>query len=368
MPTIEATVQCEVHNSFRVQQVAGMFGLKVDGQNKETFVVDVPDVQESWRIGAIVGPSGSGKSTVARCAFGEAVFDRHAWPAERAMIDCLGERPVKEVTQTLTAVGFGSPPAWLRPYHVLSNGEQFRADLARALLAETPLLVFDEFTSVVDRTVAKTGSAALARALRRGQLDKRFVAVTCHYDVLEWLEPDWVVDMAQLELQRRRLRRPEIRLRIVPCHHSAWRLFRRHHYLSHSVNKASHCYLALWGQRPVAFCAVLAMPGRRGRWRISRIVVLPDFQGIGIATRFLDAIAEQYASESKRVNITTSHPAMIASLRRSGRWRQVGVKKTGHCVQRGARTGVLNSYVKSVSQGRAVVSLEYLKAAACGGR
>src|SRR4029077_5021989 len=52
------------------------------------------------------------------------------------------------------------------------------------------LIVMDEFTSVVDRTVAQIGSAALAKTVRqRGQ---KFIAVTCHEDVEDWLQPDWV--------------------------------------------------------------------------------------------------------------------------------------------------------------------------------
>lgn len=45
----------------------------------------------------------------------------------------LGDRPIKEITGLFTAVGFSSPPSWARPYRVLSNGEQFRCDLAPAL-------------------------------------------------------------------------------------------------------------------------------------------------------------------------------------------------------------------------------------------
>ena len=48
----------------------------------------------------------------------------------------------------------------------------------------------DEFTSVVDRTVARIGSAALARTVRGRGL--RFVAVSCHDDIIDWLQPDWV--------------------------------------------------------------------------------------------------------------------------------------------------------------------------------
>ena len=72
---------------------------------------------------------------------------------------------------------------------MLSGGEQFRCDLVRALLKPGDLVAFDEFTSVVDRTVAKIGSAAVAKSIRKGRIGKKFVAVTCHYDVLDWLEP-----------------------------------------------------------------------------------------------------------------------------------------------------------------------------------
>ena len=124
------------------------------------FSVELPDLSEAWQIGVIVGPSGSGKTTVARQAFGTALYAGYPWPADRAVVDCFGERPMKEITHTLTAVGFGSPPAWIVPYHVLSNGEKFRCDLARALLSSRGLLVFDEFTSVVDRTVGCSGQTS----------------------------------------------------------------------------------------------------------------------------------------------------------------------------------------------------------------
>ena len=66
-----------------------------------------------------------------------------------------------------------------------------------------PLIAFDEFTSVVDRNVARIGSAAVAKAIRGGTIGCRFVAVTCHYDVTEWLAPDWVIDMATATFTRR---------------------------------------------------------------------------------------------------------------------------------------------------------------------
>jgi ABC-type ATPase with predicted acetyltransferase domain len=166
---IDAVVECPVHDSFRVRQVAGMFDVPLAAKCQARFSVEMPDLSDAWEIGAIVGPSGSGKTTIARAAYGNALYRGHDWPADRAVIDCFGEHATKRITQMLTAVGFSSPPAWVKPYRVLSNGERFRCDLARALLCGGPLVVFDEFTSVVDRTVAQIGSAAVARAIRRAQ-------------------------------------------------------------------------------------------------------------------------------------------------------------------------------------------------------
>ncbi|MFZ1935675.1 MAG: GNAT family N-acetyltransferase [Thermoguttaceae bacterium] len=407
MPSVEIEVTCPVFDSFRVQQVGGMFDVPLAQRASQRFRVDVPqwvlgndecrmmndessDNSEStasihhsslsthpfpWSIGLIVGPSGSGKSTIARAMFGERVYRPRQWPTDRAVIDGLGSRPIKEITRLFTAVGFSSPPSWIKPYQVLSNGEQFRCDLARALMNDEaqmtndeadalrpssfelrhfPLVVFDEFTSVVDRNVARIVSAAVSKGIRSGQIGCRLVAVTCHYDVTEWLAPDWVIDMATGSFSRRRLRRPPIELEIFRCRRSAWRLFAHHHYLSGVLSPYARCFLALWQGAPVAFCATVALIGHKRRWRISRIVTLPDYQGVGIGMAVAEAVAELHVRDGNRVNVTASHPSLIAHCRRSPRWRAIAVKKTG---SRGSQK-FIPSY--RGSPGRAVVSFEYV--------
>jgi GNAT superfamily N-acetyltransferase len=454
--SLEIEVTCPVFNSFRVQQIAGMFDVPLAERASERFKVDIPDDvfkpiisnpsspipnPSTWQIGLIVGPSGSGKTTIAHAMFPDHVYRPREWPTDQAVIDGLGPRPIKEIIRLFTAVGFSSPPSWIKPYQVLSNGEQFRCDLARALAGDCPnfrgdcpnfrpsengtvplgesssphspplplslsphLVAFDEFTSVVDRNVARVVSAAVSRGIRSGQIACRLVAVTCHDDIADWLAPDWIIDMATGTFTRRCLRRgdcpdfrpsengtvplsvagnvrdgtlpfnsaltiqspnlqinksanplrPPIRLEIFRCGRAAWRLFARHHYLSGALPPYARCFLATWQGVPVAFCATLALIGRKNHWRISRIVTLPDYQGIGIGTAVAEAVAELHVREGNRVNVTASHPALLSHCHRSPRWRFVRSKKAGHCNSHHA----ISTY--RGSPGRAVVSFEFV--------
>jgi energy-coupling factor transporter ATP-binding protein EcfA2 len=322
-------MECPVRDTFRVRQVAGMFDLPVSAGARSSFTATLPSLEDSWNIGVIVGPSGSGKTTIARQAFGKYLNDRWDWPADKSVLDGFpASLGIREITQLLSSVGFSSPPSWLRPFLLLSNGEQFRVNLARALAEQKELTVIDEFTSVVDRTVAQIGSAAISRAVRRS--NRRLLAVSCHYDILPWLEPDWVLDMADGSLTERSkdgelppsFRRPSIHLEIQRCRPSAWKLFSRHHYLSDNLHPASQCYMGLVSNRPAAFVAILPFPHpTRSGWREHRCVCLPDFQGIGIGHALSEFVASLYASSGKPFTSVTSHPAMIHHRARSPAWR-----------------------------------------------
>jgi GNAT superfamily N-acetyltransferase len=339
-----------------------MFDVPLSRRLTEQFSVEVPELDDDWRIGLIVGPSGSGKSTIARKLFADSSTNPPTWPKDRAVVDCFGDVSIKKITSLLTAVGFGSPPSWIKPYGVLSGGEKFRCDLAQALAAtlretgqdsERSLVVFDEFTSVVDRNVARIGSAALAKALRGNHLPCRFVAVTCHYDVAEWLQPDWTIDMATRQFHRRRLRRPDIQLEVHRCRRTLWPLFARHHYLSGALTRGARCFVALWQGAAVAFCATVALVGHKRRWRITRLVTLPDYQGVGMGMRFAESVADLHVQKGERVNITAAHPALIRHCTASPKWRTVSIRP-GH--QR--PPAFVNNYRGSV--GRCVASFEYV--------
>jgi hypothetical protein len=370
-------------------QVEGLFDIPPAQQAELTWDVNLPLEEQPWHLGLIVGPSGCGKSTVARALFAEpfAALERlPPWPVDGSVLDAFpADMPVKTVVGLLSSVGFSSPPAWLRPFRVLSTGEQFRVTLAR-LLAEAmakneasevvvqadggdraiyhagssmgprpggragilgrsgksathPLIVCDEFTSTVDRTVARVGSAALAKTVRT--LGCRFVAVTCHEDVEEWLQPDWVYRPATNTFAWRCLRRrPAITLTVYRCRLEAWQLFRPHHYLSMAIHPSAQAFFAVWEDRPVAFSAWVNALICYGGKREHRTVCLPDYQGVGIGHALSSFCASLWVGLGYRALSTTTHPAFIAARLKSPHWRLTRVPALASSADETRRPGM----------------------------
>lgn len=308
----------------RVMQLEGIFDIAPSQKSAEQWTVNL-DLPQEWNIGLIVGPSGSGKTTVARELFGEHIVTDWQWSQDKSIVDDFPrEMSIKEITELLSSVGFSSPPSWLRPFRVLSNGEQFRVNMARTLAENKDIAVMDEFTSVVDRTVAQIGSAAIQKAVRRRK--QRFIAVSCHYDIAEWLEPDWIYQPATNEfVGGRYLRRPEINLEVKRVHSDAWQLFRKHHYLDTRLNTSSVCFCAFYGDRPVAFTAVLHFPHpvRKNTKREHRTVCLPDFQGVGIGNAMSAYIGALCKGLGWSFISQTSHPSMMRARAKSDKWRMI---------------------------------------------
>jgi len=148
-------------------------------------------IPKNFKLGVIVGSSGSGKSTLLK-HFG--IEEAPTWDLTKSIISHF-ENPDEGINK-LSSVGFNSIPSWYKPYNVLSNGEKFRADLARKIKTNA---VIDEYTSVVDRNVAKAASVALSRYIKNNDLTN-IVLSTCHRDIVDWLEPDWVLDTDTGEL------------------------------------------------------------------------------------------------------------------------------------------------------------------------
>lgn len=349
-----------IKRTARVLQLEGIFDVPPAERSALTWDIELPLEEREWNIGLIVGPSGCGKSTIAAEMFPDSMITGYAWTAEQAIVDAFpSAMSIRDITALLNSVGFSSPPSWLRPFGVLSNGEQFRVTMARALAENQSLAVMDEFTSVVDRQVAQIGSNAIAKTVRR--LGSRFVGVSCHYDIVDWLQPDWMYEPATAKFQWRSLqRRPQIRLEVRRVGHEFWRIFSRHHYLTADLNRSATCFCAFLNHMPVAFHSYLPFVGRlkghRAAVRGHRSVCLPDFQGLGIGSSLITYCASMWRALGKRVFRNTGHPAEIASAIRSEDWMM-----TRAPVRTARDTGAQAArFNKTRSTDRNIASFEYI--------
>lgn len=350
MPKIHHVAEISPSQSFRAAKVAGMFDVPVTDKLRKEWKIDIPIEAREWQVGLIVGASGTGKSTIAQQLFGNAFHAGFEWNAACLLDDFPESADTSHITEILSKVGFSSPPQWLLPYAALSTGQKFRVELARCLLHYPDLIVFDEFTSVVDRQVAQVGTYAFQKAVRKS--GKKFVAVTCHYDVAEWLQPDWILDMSTGKFEWVSLRRPQIELEIYRCTNEAWSLFKDYHYLSADLSSSAFCWVACVAGRPVAFSAWLPffgrLKGRKQGMRVHRAVCLPDFQGLGIGNMLTTEIARMWTALGKRVFLGTSHPAEVRRRVNSPDWCLI--RKPG-------RTAI--DYSKRTASNRLTCSFEF---------
>jgi ABC-type dipeptide/oligopeptide/nickel transport system ATPase subunit len=194
MMNVEISHNCSDFDSYRAARVKSMFNAENGCNWQKSINIDLPG---DWQLGLIVGKSGSGKTSLGKQFFeGNKIYDLYDnWDNTKPIIDCiLPNGSFDAVTSSLSGVGLGDVPSWLRPFKALSNGQQFRAGLARVLSEAPDEVIIDEFTSVVDRQIAKVGALAFGKAWKRNK-DKRAVLLSCHYDIIEWLQPDWVYDI-----------------------------------------------------------------------------------------------------------------------------------------------------------------------------
>ena len=294
-----------------------------DIQNKEETTVQIPiNFNEcntfKWNIGVIYGGSGTGKTTLLK-EFGNLTIDE--FDKEKPLISNFDWLEPKEATFLLSAMGLASVPTWLRPYSLLSNGEQYRASLAYKVgkASKNDVILIDEFTSVVDRDVAKAMSNALQKYIRKH--NKKIILASCHFDIMEWIQPDWTYSplKGRVEIPSCLRQRPEIKFSIFRCRYETWDIFKKHHYLTENLNKAAKCFVGLMNDKPVFFVAILPMPSGtiQNAYRVSRLVVLPDFQGLGIGIKILNLFGSMYKKDNKKLYIKTSNPSLFKGMERN---------------------------------------------------
>ncbi len=132
MPSFNIVKKSKPSESFRVASVMGKFDLN-SNKIEETFVGNI-ELPKKWQVGLIVGASGTGKTTIAKELFPKSYITNFKYKAESILDDMPKDKSIDEIVKTFNAVGFSSPPSWLKSYSVLNNGQKMRVDLANALL------------------------------------------------------------------------------------------------------------------------------------------------------------------------------------------------------------------------------------------
>jgi len=359
MPSFDIIKKHEPKSTFRIESVKGTYDLS-SNKIEERFKGNI-DIDDNWQIGLIVGRSGTGKTTIAKQLFSDILVSSFDYKSDSILDDMPSNKSVEEICKTFNSVGFSSPPSWLKPYNVLSNGEKMRVDLANAILSDNKIFAFDEFTSVVDRSIAKIGSFAMQKSIRK--TDKKFIAITCHFDVEDWLLPDWVFDTDSMTFRKcegQKKNRPPIDFKIYKTREKQkyWSMFSKYHYLSHSHNNAAMVFIATLNDDICGFCSVLPFPHPKlkNHWKGHRTVILPDYQGIGIGSILSNNVAEILKSEGKGFISTSSNPAFINSRKKSKKWIITRIGRTSP----GSGKIQNKNKIGSTSSNRITVSFKYI--------
>lgn len=276
------------------------------------------------------GASGSGKSSLMRAAKTELV------KADQTVLDLdeleLGDRvliealdgPVSEAMGILASCGLGEARLLLRTPNELSDGQRFRFRLALAVSKKPDWIVADEFSSSLDRTLAKVVAFNLRRLAEGSGIG--FLLATTHEDILEDLAPslhvrcrlDGRIDCRRSEETpaskpaRKKKRQisftPDIE--ITTGTPRDWPYFARWHYRSHKIGFPRFVTLLWHGDEPVGICVMTAPAvslsrrnqffGKPGKWAqaamqslnhqlvtLSRVVLHPTYRGAGLAAAFI---------------------------------------------------------------------------------
>jgi len=194
--------------TFREMNIIWKYDIQ-DDKIIEKFEWKIDIEWMNWNIWVIVWPSWTGKSTIAKELFWNNFIELKYW--DWSVIDEIWKnKTVSDITNIFNKVWFNTPKSWLKPYNVLSNWEKMRVDLANALLSDNEIIIFDEFTSVVDRQVASVASYAISKLIKKE--NKKFIAVWCHYDILDWIEPDWIFDTKDFTFMKERVATKDLKL------------------------------------------------------------------------------------------------------------------------------------------------------------
>lgn len=328
MQTYVVNLKSQPSNTFRCQKAADALDINIEKKLQHNLKISA-DLKTNYNIGLIVGSSGSGKTTLANNIFSNDCF-YDGLNEEIPIIDQLPtELSYDECATILSGVGLTQVPCWIRPVKTLSTGQKYRAMVALIIASKTDKIVIDEWTSTVDRTIAKIMSHAIKKYAKK--TNGRIVLCSCHYDIIDWLEPDWVIDCnEQKYIEHRGLlwqRSEQIKFTISEASKNSWKSFSRYHYLNERLPGGKNYFYGLFHKdKQIGFqCFSNYVPHRKGTKLIlhsNRTVIHPDYVGFGLGIKIINLTSEYIKKNVDcRVMAKFSSIPVYKSMARNKEWK-----------------------------------------------
>lgn len=340
LKTYEVHLSSPVIKSFRGIKAGQSLDIDMEKKSEHHLKV-LADIETDFNIGLIVGASGSGKTTLGKQIYGEDAFNSILKDDEAVIDQFSDEYSYDEIANMLSGVGLTSVPCWIRPAYTLSNGQKARAECALQMATNNEITIIDEWTSVVDRTVAKVMSHCINKHARKS--NKQIVLIACHYDIIEWLNPDWIIDCNtqtfedRRELSKIEKKKEQLEFTIKPITGESWKYFSKYHYLNDRlVGGINQHYGLFYNDIQIGFISYNNyVPRRRGTnsaqklysMHFNRLVIHPDYCGFGLGIKFLNETAKDMVKRGYKVFGKFSSAPMYASLSKSDLWKLKDISK-----------------------------------------
>ena len=340
---IEVLLKSDVNTEFRCQVAANSLDIDVEKKSIHHLKIDNINLPDTWHIGLVYGNSGSGKTTMIKQLFGDSIFEVKL-DEDKPIINQLPEdMTYDECAKMLNGIGLNSVPCWIRPVKTLSNGQRARAEAVYLMTQSDEIIFIDEWTSVVDRTVAKAMSICLYKYAKRN--NKRLVLCSCHFDIIEWLNPDWMIDCNKQEFQLPESedfffkQREQLQFEIKEIDRTSWKYFSKYHYLSERLPGGKlYLYGLFHNGNQIGFnCFANYTPyteseklkKRKIIYHFNRTVIHPDYNGLGLGIKLVNETCKLLLKKRDcKIMAKFSSIPMYKSLIKNEQWKYKGFKRT----------------------------------------
>lgn len=335
MQTYNVVLKSDISKSYLCKRAADSLDIDVEKKSIHSLSVTA-DLKTDYNLGLIIGSSGSGKTTLAKKIFGEDCFKTVLKNELPILEQFPKEYTYEQCANILSGVGLTSVPCWIRPVYTLSNGQKARAEAA-IMMCSNENSIIDEWTSVVDRTVAKVMSHCIQKYARTN--NKKIVLLSCHYDVIEWLNPDWIIDCNKQSYEDRRLlwqkseRKEKLIFEIREIGRESWKYFSKYHYLTDKLPGGLLKFFGLFhGKNQIGFqCFANYIPWRNKKelmqMHSNRTVIHPDYSGLGLGIKLITETSKIMKENGFKPMAKFSSTPIYKSMLKDKNWKLCSIKK-----------------------------------------